>query len=210
MMNMNRQVCSHSQASFRSWSARAALFLGTALLAGNLCVLGQEVEEPIAVGRQIRIRERLKQRFPEMYEPTFAKLELLRWLPEGQEKVAAPFKSGSPIRFQLRTTNTSQQELFLPAGDSYIHSRPQLFKGEELIPYCKEASEQVRAKDAYPRYRSTRYEPLKPGQALPESIDLAKWYEPLPPGHYRLTVRRRYIWGGEWVEAPPLLFQVIP
>lgn len=29
------------------------------------------------------------------------------------------------------------------------------------------------------------------------------------PGHYELLVWHRFIWGGEWLESPPVTFEVV-
>ncbi len=41
-------------------------------------------------------------------------------------------------------------------------------------------------------------------------VSLEDWYEPLGPGHYQLTVRKRFAWDGDWVQSNPVIFDVQP
>lgn len=160
-----------------------------------------------------KTREWVKQHFPHLVNPEFAKLDLARMLPElndGPEKLDAPFKAGGAINFRLLVTNNSRERVYLPAAGTYKHNRPQLSQGGEAVPYRREVERLVEREDTWPEYRSIRYEQVESGRTLTEVINLNDWYAPLRPGAYKLTVRHRFIWGGEWLESPPINFEVVP
>jgi hypothetical protein len=62
-----------------------------------------------------------------------------------------------------------------------------------------------------PEFSRRDYIRLEPGQTkLIETIHLDKWYEPLEPGLYQFTIRRRF--GEDWgwsPESPVLTFEVV-
>lgn len=159
----------------------------------------------------VEIPERIKQRYQWLFKPDFAKLELARMLPklnDGPEKLTAPFRVGNKITFRLLITNALKENKALLIASTYKHNRPQLYKDSEYAPYRKDTEELIRTTDTF-RYEDTRFEPIKSGQTITEIIDLGEWYEPLQPGEYKLIVRHRFIWGGEWLESLPITFKVI-
>lgn len=187
--------------------ALAALLCGGAWAGGR-----QDAAAHVAQEIPEEVRRRVKERHPRLYEPTFARVELARLPPEFHERgesAARPFKAGGRIAFRLLITNASTQKIELPLPGAYMLDRPHLLRDGEAVPYRADVAERVRDTDASPRSRSLRIEVLEPGQTLTQPLDLSDWYEPLRPGRYRLAVRRRFVWGGEWVETRALDFEVV-
>jgi hypothetical protein len=185
----------------------AALIVGAALSGGR--GVGGTARAPQAD----KFREWAEREFPHLVRPTFAKLELARMLPELNEepdRANAPFRSGESINFRLLIINDSDKTVVLRAAGGYTHNRLQLFRGESAVPYSQSVEQIVRAEESRPGYRNANYEELEPKHTLTEVISLADWYEPLRPGRYRLVVRHCFIWSGEWLESPPLTFEVVP
>jgi hypothetical protein len=87
----------------------------------------------------------------------------------------------------------------------------ELLRDGEIVPYKKEAQTQVdKALTELPNGSNA------PAHFLPNKdyklrrIDLSDWYETLLPGHYQLTVKRRFVWGGEWAQSDAVIFDIGP
>ncbi|MCA1620445.1 MAG: hypothetical protein LC795_14275 [Acidobacteria bacterium] len=160
-----------------------------------------------------RTREWAEKHFPYLVRPDFAKLDLARMVPEhseGPEKLTAPFKVGGTMNFRLLITNGSDVKVLFPTAGPYEHNRPRLSRGGEPVPYRQDAEKQARLASAQRGYSSVKYYELGPGDTATEAVKLDDWYEPLQAGAYRLTVGRRFILGGEWLDSPSISFEVIP
>ena len=139
--------------------------------------------------------ERAKQRYEKLRKPDLLKLELARRpleLGEGPEKVAERYKAGAKIYFRLLITNASNEPMVIPIGDRYYY-RLQLLRDGDLIPYRKDVAELVQARDKDLGSIRTRPADLEANQTFADNIELSDWYEPLQPGHYQLTVQRRFM-----------------
>ena len=173
----------------------------------------QEAADERADPRMAITREWALKHFPQLARPTFAKLEIAGMTSgpsEGPEKFKSSFKDGQIVNFRLLITNTSQVSVSVPVGGRYDHNRPQLFRDGTPVPYSKEAERLVERVDGGPGYRSVRYARIEPDQTVADVIKLSDWYEPLQPGMYRLTIRRRFILGGDWLDSPTIRFEVGP
>lgn len=204
-----------STKGFRSFTAKAARAFAAVSFIGLTFVTGQESGGRATGDRTARtqMREWAEKRFPHLVRPDFAKLELARMLPELREdpaRLVAPFKVGEALDFRLLVTNGSSEKIDIPIAGPYEHNRPRLFKGTEAIPYRQDVEKMVRSGDTQRGYMSVRYEQFEPGLTLTEVVKLNDWYDPLRPGSYRLMVRHRFILGGDWVDSPPINFEVIP
>jgi hypothetical protein len=154
----------------------------------------------------------MRERYGWLYHPVFAKLELARMLPElndPPEKLRAPLRVNDPMRFRLLIKNISAESKTLILDSTYKYNRPGLYKDGALLPYRKDVLDKIRVTDN-PGSDYSRPEQIGPGEEFTEIIKLGEWYEPLRPGRYELKVCRRFIWAGEWVETPPLAFDVVP
>jgi hypothetical protein len=148
--------------------------------------------------------------------PTFITLRLTsvgRDVPrEGPSDTPSPYNVGDWIHFQLSITNSFPDTLFLSNLLSpYYEYRPELSQDGEILPYSKRAQASVDRADQEPHGGSTSSGTLVPGRENPWAFVLMEdWYEPLAVGHYQLTVRKRFVGDGEWVESNPAVFDVRP
>jgi hypothetical protein len=188
--------------------AIALLFL-QAMAVGQTCSGDQAVKSSVA---RPALQEEFRERYGWLYRPVFAKLELARMLPElhdPPEKLRVPFRTNDDISFRLLIKNTSAEGKTIILGSAYRYDRPALYKDGVLMPYRKDALDKIEATDS-PGSDFERLRKISPGEEFTEIIKLGDWYEPLQPGHYELKVCRRFIWGGDWIETPPLAFGVAP
>jgi hypothetical protein len=95
--------------------------------------------------------------------------------------------------------------------NQYRDLQLELMRDGDVVPYKKEAQEQFNRALSEPPNGSAA-----PIHFLPEKdytlrrIDLSDWYKTLLPGHYQLTVRRRFAWEGEWVQSDSITFDIGP
>jgi len=213
-MRINKEH-GHAPAGSRRFTTIAICILLGVALTGVTLVAGQVSDRRVTNEHPAKreMREWAEKHFPHLVKPDFARLELARMLPElndGPERLKAPFKVGGAVNFRLLVTNGSTERIYFPIASPYEHNRPRLFKGNELVPYRQDIQELVRGDVTQLGYRSIKYDQVEPGQTFTEVIQLNDWYEPLQPGAYRLVVRHRFILEGEWVDSPPINFEVIP
>jgi hypothetical protein len=87
----------------------------------------------------------------------------------------------------------------------------ELFRDGELLAYTKEAQAYADRTENEPANGSGAGANLLPGREYPyRQVRLENWYEPLGPGHYQITVRRRFIWAGDWLQSTPCTFDILP
>jgi hypothetical protein len=202
-----------SPLGFGSVPMRATFVLFTVSVIGMTFAAGQEGGRRAAAHQVNDMREWAEKHFPYLVKPDFARLELARMLPElsdGPGKLKAPFRVNEPVSFRLLITNGSEKKMYLPIAGPYEHSRPRLVKGEETVPYRLDIEKEVQNVETQRGYWSVKYMELGPGGTFTEIVRLKDWYETLQPGVYRLVVRHRFILGGDWVDSPPINFEVIP
>lgn len=160
-----------------------------------------------------RMTPEARLKYERLRKAEFASLELARRpleYGEPPERLREPYKEGDRIYLYLVITNNSIENVSFARVDFYQEHRPRLTRDGDPVPYRSKISALVIEKDKQIVGRSVNSATLRPGETVEESVDLADWYEPLPPGHYQLTVRRRFIWGGDWVESPATRFEVNP
>lgn len=170
----------------------------------------QPSEEEIAKNK--RIAELLQ-------HPTFITLRLAsarRDIPnEGSSATPSSYTEDQWMNFQLFITQNSSENLMIgDSGGIYYQYRPKLIRDGDVVAYSKEAQAQVERaeREGVPRYGSSSSRTLVPGrESRAYLVSLDSWYEsPLRPGHYELTVRKRFAWNGDWVESNPVTFDVMP
>jgi hypothetical protein len=159
-----------------------------------------------------QMSEEARRKYERLKHPTFAQLELLPRLPElseSPEDVSKPYHVGDKIFFRLLVTNTSTEDVGFTNADYYYYDRPQLLRDGEVVPYRDGLAELLKKVDKTFGDTSRAY--LIPPHGTAEvTVKIEDWYGPLEPGRYLLTVKRRFVWGGEWIESPSLMFEVVP
>jgi hypothetical protein len=147
-----------------------------------------------------------------LQHPTFITLRLLsspRDLPREESTDApAPYRVKDWIGFRLLVSQNLFEEIPVAKFKwPYAEIRPVLMRGRDIIPYSKQAEAAVeRAEELFgPAFELK----LKAGAEYElQDIHLDDWYDPLPPGRYELTVRRRFDWQGDWLTSTPVYFEV--
>lgn len=180
------------------------MFLTKTILLLLVVLLGQggPQEDPQVFERRLSILEK----------PTNIKMELVSRKLEQNEQPSAllrPYKAGERIYYRISLANVSAEPIAVFVSDPYFQNRPVLTRDGQEVPYRKEVSELVKAKDreqAFERNYWVRLEPLTP--KIVGYIDLGDWYDPLELGSYQLVNRHRFVPRGEWVESPVITFEV--
>lgn len=123
---------------------------------------------------------------------------------EGKLIEREQYKAGEKIQVKVTMVNTSSKTLNVPKGEDYY--RPQLFRDGQLVAYRKEVFERIEKQDKGDSSRITGFLFLKPNEAQSDVINLDYWYEPLPSGHYQLSLQR--IFFKQRVESNVIFFEV--
>ena len=159
-----------------------------------------------------QMSEHNRRKYERLKTATFAQLELLPRLAESSEPPEAvfkPYKVGDKIFFRLLITNTSSETVSFPIADTFLYNRPELLRDGEVVAYRDGLRDLLKSKDKFPFDRDVRAHTLLPHETSDVIVQMKDWYEPLQPGRYLLKVKRRFIWGGEWIESPSIVFEVI-
>lgn len=145
-----------------------------------------------------------------MLNPTFITLRL--GAPTLDKKVSesgASYKQGDSIRFDLFITHSFTEPIEVVEGDLYSDMRPELFRDGDPIPYLKKVQELAGQREKKPEtIRSVPSHLMAGKEYLIGTVDAKDWYGDLPVGHYQLSVRRRFVYGGEWIQSDSLTFEV--
>jgi hypothetical protein len=122
------------------------------------------------------------------------------------------YKVKDSFAFQLFITQSLSEQIELEVMlDSFYSTRTELFKDGDSVPYSKEAQRHIQRVENEPPGGSAGPLTLPAGResgAL--TVSLEDWYQPLGPGHYQLSVRKRFDWTGEWIQSNSLTFDVEP
>lgn len=166
-------------------------------------------------GRYIPTEEEIeanKRMGEKLRHPTLVRLRLVFLNPNTGETsdLAPPYKSTDRIAIRVILNNYFDSPLtVIEYLDQYVDLQLELMRDGDVVPYKKEAQKQVdRALSELPNGSNA------PAQLLPgkdyksRPIDLSDWYETLLPGHYHLTVKRRFVWGGDWVQSDAITFDI--
>ena len=159
-----------------------------------------------------RMTPEARLKYERLRKAEFASLELApRLLYAGQnpERLKEPFKEGDHICFRLLITNISTEKVTFAHIDCYQENRPLLFRDGAEVPYLIKISKLLVQKDLNISGRSSDSTTLQPGETTEEHVNLSDWYAPLQPGQYQIKDRRRFTWGGDWIESPTVTFGVV-
>jgi hypothetical protein len=165
----------------------------------------------ITTKEQIEANERMAE---SLRKPTFIRLRLAFLKPNTDETtdLAPPYKSGDPISIRMILNHFFNGPIIITDYlNSYTDRELELLRDGDVVPYTKEAQQGVKRARTEPPNDGSRTTQLLPERdyTLP-MIYLSDWYETLLPGHYQLTVKRRFVWGGEWVTSDSITFDVGP
>lgn len=123
----------------------------------------------------------------------------------------AIFTAETNIKFSIVATNTAIVPLRVRSWDLYDQNRPRLLRDNQEVSYRNGLSDLLKKKEGDDGIISVNVITLEPNQEKTlEYLDLSKWYEPLQPGHYQLSMQRRFIQGGKWVDSASVTFEVVP
>ena len=185
------------------------IFAATASIAA-----GQEKDKGQAFDLETwisKMPEEARQKYERLQKADFAKLELEpRPLELGEDlaKLEEHYKEGDKVFFRLLITNNSLQRVGFSTADYYQEQRPKLLRDGDEVTYRKKIVELLGTKENDPVGLSSRAASLEPGETLTEYVNLSDWYDSLKQGHYQLTVRRRFVLGGNWIASPAISFEV--
>lgn len=160
------------------------------------------------VARNKRIAELLR-------NPSFITLRLMsmpRDVPrESATDTPAPYRVRDSIAFQIFISQNSSEVLRLGITTPYYDYRPELIKDGEQVGYSAKAEESAKRAETQPHSGSVASFAVAPGEEKRWNIvRLDDWYDPLAPGRYQLTVKKRFTWDGDWVVSNPVYFDVQP
>jgi len=168
-------------------------------------------------GRYIPTQEEIEanKRMAEgLRSPTFIRLRLVFLNPNTDETsdLAPPYKSTDRVAVRVILNHYFNGPItVIESLNQYRDLQLELLRDGEVVPYKKEAQQRVDRTLTEPPNDSSA-----PIQFLPEKdyalqrINLSDWYKTLLPGHYQLTVRRRFVWEGEWVQSDSVTFDIGP
>jgi hypothetical protein len=184
-----------------------SVFLVCAVTAVAQGSIDNKVYQPSAeeLAERKRVAELLR-------HPDFLSLRLLsnpRHAPrESSTDTPSPFRIKEYIGFRLMVSQSTFEEIPVPVFKwPYTEVRPMLLRDGEVVPYKKEAQTGVEGAESL--FGPAHELKLKTGiEYQLEDIAMDDWYEPLAPGQYQLTVRRRFDWKGEWLTSPTISFEI--
>ena len=145
---------------------------------------------------------------------TFIRLRLVFSNPNtGETSDLAPaYKSGDRIAIRVILNHSYNGPISCEESrNQYKDLQLELLRDGDVVPYNKEAQLRVEKTSTEPPNDSSMFRQLPPEKDhILRTINLLDWYETLLPGHYQLTAKRRFVWGGEWVQSESLTFDVGP
>ena len=173
------------------------------ILAATFSVLAQGTASQESSNRLIEL----------LRHPTFIKLRLVCISQAGGLTDAPPaYKEKEFISCQsFITQNSSEQIMIWNELNLYYEYRVELIRDGEMVSYSKEAKEGIETAESRPPNGSSAPLVMEPGREYSlRYINLKEWYGSLSPGRYQLTLRRRFVWDGDWVQSNPVIFEIEP
>lgn len=105
--------------------------------------------------------------------------------------------------------DSSEQIMIWNEANSYYQYRPELMRDGQILPYIEKAKEGVERADRKPPSGSSAPLIMESGREYSlHQVDLDFWYGSLRPGRYQLTLRKQFVWEGDWVQSNPVIFEV--
>jgi hypothetical protein len=123
-----------------------------------------------------------------------------------------PYKVGDSMYFELLVSQSLFENIMIEESRwAHYEYRPELSRDGEILSYSKEAQKAVDKADHEPPSWSMIPLNLVPGREFRwPAVRLEDWYDRLGPGHYELTVRKRFALDGDWVQSNSVTFDVQP
>ena len=144
--------------------------------------------------------------------PTFIRLRLVFLNPTTDQTtdLAPPYKSTDRIAICIILNHYFHSPItILESLNQYSNVQLELLRNGDVVPLNKEARKQVDSALTDPPAGSSAAIQLLPGKEYElQRINLSEWYKTLLPGHYQLTVKRRFVWEGEWVQSDSITFAI--
>ena len=172
------------------------------LLAATSCVFAQGTEPQVLYNR---LGELLR-------HPTFITLRVavVQDFGEKYTDTPGPYRPNDSITLQIFITQNYSEPFSIWSSAGYENDyRLELIRDGEIVPYLKDTQQRVERANRELANGSGASFTFEPGREYRWiQISLLNWYEPLKPGHYQLTVRRRFVWGGDWLPSNPITFEV--
>lgn len=191
---------------------KSCLNLWAVILASSLTVFAQESTDK--QGRHVPTKEEMEanERMVEsLRNPTFIRLRLVFLNPNTDETsdLAPPYKSGDLIAIRLILNHSFNGPItFVEYLNKYRNVQLELLRDGDVVPY-KDSQETVeRARTGPPNESSATKQFLPEKDYVLQRINLSDYYGTLLPGHYQLTVKRRFVWEGGWAQSDSITFDV--
>ena len=168
-------------------------------------------------GRYIPTQEEIeadKRMAESLRTPAFIRLRLVFLNPNTDETsdLAPPYKSTDRIAIRVILSHYFNGPITIVESlNQYRDVQLELLRDGDIVPYKKEAQGRVdRTLSEPPNDTSASVQFLSQKEYAVKRIDLSDWYQTLLPGHYQLTVKRRFVWGGEWLHSNSITFDISP
>lgn len=158
-------------------------------------------------------QENAKRLIELLRHPTFVTLRLVCRSTAGELTDAPPpYKEKEFISCQsFITQNSSEQIMIWNELNLYYEYRVDLIRDGDTVSYIKEAKEGIETAERRPPSGSSAPLVMEPRREYSlRDINLKEWYGSLSPGRYQLTLRRRFVWDGDWVQSNPVIFEIEP
>ena len=146
-----------------------------------------------------------------LVNPDFITLRLMFFDPNtGEQTAIAPvYTDKHPVVIALMLVHSFTESIrFSQSRDPFTDVQLELLRNGERMPLTKRAQRRSEKSDAQPSRDSVVSEFLPGKEYKLLQLDLNLWYGPLSSGQYQLTVRRRFVSGGAWVNSDSIMFNV--
>jgi hypothetical protein len=147
-------------------------------------------------------------------DPDVIKLEVLPTKPEYSEHLFDKrYKEGSKIYFRILATNLSIETLSIVIWTDRLQDRPQLTGSGKPVPYKASLDGLLETQTQDELFLRTMPQVLKLKPSEQREIGylfLDRWFEPLIPGIYQISVRHRFEPGQKWIGSSAITFEVLP
>jgi hypothetical protein len=197
----------------------AAFVAVVAILCFGIRVLGQGSVDEYGGYRPTEEEIEHNKRILELWKhPTFVTLRLTSVRRDSQNEESSttpsPYYSDERMDFLLFMTQNSTETLSITSssGGSFRQYKPYLIRDGEVVLFSDEAQRNIKRAEAEVLSGSRIAKFLEPGHEYRvDRLSLDSWYDyPVRPGHYQLTIKRRFAFDGDWVESNPVTFDVVP